>query len=163
LCDDEQHLRTVNPYLPLLFSISSWPHCLDPPVLHIDYLIPGSANHIFEYTDDSFLEKLTRLNREVFEMIHPFWHLLINGGSHSRLHSRHFSSKGCLGILLHWMAHGIARTPLAVIVSSVSRYMRLGYSYCMTSYKISLQQQLLVHQQCIFNKLEILLETFMGK
>jgi hypothetical protein len=66
---------------------------LDPPVLHTDCLILGSANHIFEYVDDSFFEKLIHLNREVFEMIHslffPFWHLSINGGSHSRLHSHH--------------------------------------------------------------------------
>jgi hypothetical protein len=105
LCDDEQHSRIVNPYLPFLFSISSWPHRLDPPILHTDYLIPGSANHIFEYADNSSFEKLTRLNREVFEMIHflffPFWHLSINGGSHSRLHSCHFSSKKCLGIFFH--------------------------------------------------------------
>jgi hypothetical protein len=132
LCNDEQHSRIVNPYLPLLFSISSWPHCLDPPVLHTNCLIPRSVNHIFEYANDSSFEKLTCLNREVFEMIYslffPFWHLSINGGSHSKLHSHHLLSKECLGILLHWMAHGIARTPLAVIagisVSSVSRYMR---------------------------------------
>jgi hypothetical protein len=81
-------------------------------MLHTDCLIPRSVNYIFEYADDSSLEKLTCLNREVFEMIYslffPFWHLLINGGSHSRLHSRHLSSKGCFGIFLHWMAYGIA-------------------------------------------------------
>jgi hypothetical protein len=105
LYDDEQHSRTVNPYLPLLFSISSWPHCLNPPILHFDCLIPGSANHIFKYVDDSSFEKLIHLNREVFEMIYslffPFWHLSINGRSHNRLYSRHFLSKRCFGIFFH--------------------------------------------------------------
>jgi hypothetical protein len=81
-------------------------------MLHTDCLIPGSVNHIFEYVDDSSFEKLTRLNHKVFEMIlslfFSFWHLSINGGSHSRLHSRHLSSKKYFRILLHWMAHSIA-------------------------------------------------------
>jgi hypothetical protein len=105
LYDDEQHSQTVNPYLPLLFSISSWPHYLDLPMLHFDYLIFGSANHIFEYANNSSFEKLTCLNHKVFEMIHSlffsFWHLLINGGSHNRLHSCYFLSKKCFEIFLH--------------------------------------------------------------
>jgi hypothetical protein len=105
LYDDEQHSRIVNLYLPLLFSISSWPHRLDLLVLHTNCLILGSANYIFEYANNSSFKKLTYLNREVFEMIHslffPFWHLSINGESHSRLHSHYFLSKKCFRILLH--------------------------------------------------------------
>ena len=117
-------------------SVTRWPHRYDKPVVHVDSLPKGGADYVAQNADSSTMEKVTRLNLEAFNLIHKRFEMqwrrsMFNNGLHEgRLVARAITSKGCLLLLLHWIAHGPSLTTLTMFsgmsMSSVSRYLNLG-------------------------------------
>jgi len=112
------------------------PYRLDCARLHSSSLLPGGADYFFQHADSSSLKKVCCLNSYAFNLLHDeflvFWkkpmsrRKLTNG----HLPQRALSSHACLGLTLHWLAHGPTLTSLCMFIgktsSTASRYLNYG-------------------------------------
>ena len=125
----------VEKMLPAL-AVSRWPHRIDRPLIHVDALLRGGVEYMAQHADEPTYEKMTRLNKISFDcLLRTFldkWNhsITIGASEYGRESSRLLSCRGCLFLVLHWLAHGPPLTSLIVFVgasaSTTSRYLNAG-------------------------------------
>lgn len=126
-----------NPVTLNIAALSSLlPYQLNRPYLSSSSLLPGGANYFFSLADSSSLEKACCLDRRAFDLLHDsFSELWQKPMSNQKITNGHLlqrvlTSQACLGITLHWLAHGPTLTSLCLFVgkpaSTTSRYLQFG-------------------------------------
>lgn len=107
------------------------------PILRVSCLQKGGADFFFERADDTSLEKVTRLNRETFQLLYDHFYEAwqqtplpnsSQGSSIVRIRRRCLSAQASLGICLFFLAYCPPLTALCLFSGvsqpSISRYLQ---------------------------------------
>jgi hypothetical protein len=152
LNDDDNDDDEINFLILINSVIHSWPFRLEAPRLYTSSLLIGSAEYFFEKADSLSLEKITHLDRPMFELIYSilsqFWvqSKELNQKTLGYLKKRKMFGRVCFGIVLHWLASGshVASVFLFVslLVETIYQYLRFGIANLFKTLKIMLEATL---------------------
>jgi hypothetical protein len=120
--DDDDIIKTKRFHqhiLALYLMIHHSPYRNIHPTIHVNSIQQGSADYLFENVNNQTLEKITRLNQFVFEMLYGkfniYWKRGFAEGTHfGRIHHRVLNGRSTLGLILFHMAHRATNTELSL-------------------------------------------------